>query len=393
MAVVNSDKGRLFLDFMWQDVRCREYLDLDDTKEGRARAKQTKIQVEAEISKGTLDYAKWFPKSKKARTIFAPPPPPSPPPGPPTFATFAREFVEGRKGLVSNGYHADLTSLLDTHLIPFFGIERLVTDIHIEDVERFVVHLKSLPGINAPTMSSVRVNKARALLWKLLDRGLKKGWVTANPVDEVPRLRENPADIDPLSWQEVHTLLDKGFPNDPEMRRFYTVALFTGLRTSELIALKWTRINWTDQPPTAAIKHSYTKADGEHLTKTAGSARDVDLRPQVVRALKEQQAATKLKSDWVFCNALGGPLDRDNLMNRVWYPALKRAGLKERKPYQTRHSFATLALSAGEDIAWVAKQMGHKNSKMIIEHYYKWVPNNTRQDGAAFDQAAAKFGL
>jgi integrase len=76
---------------------------------------------------------------------------------------------------------------------------------------------------------------------------------------------------------------------------------------------------------------------------------------------------TRLKSEWVFCNAIGGPLDRDNLTNRVWYPAVKRAGLRERKPYQTRHSFATLALSAGEAVGWVAKQMGHSNTKMIIE--------------------------
>ena len=168
--------------------------------------------------------------------------------------------------------------------------------------------------------------------------------------------------------------------------------LFTGLRTSELIGLKWSDLDWTSGPPLAQIKHSFTKHDGEHLTKTRGSARPVDLRPQVVRALKEQQAASRLKSEWVFCNAFGGPLDRDNLMNCVWYPALTRAGIRARKPYQTRHTFATLALSAGEAIGWVAKQMGHASTKMVIEHYYRFIPNLTRQDGSAFDKAAT-FGL
>jgi len=394
MATVSGDKGRLFLDFMWKGVRCRPYLDLPDTKEGRAHARKKRIRIEANISDGTLDYAAEFPDDKKSRTIFAPPPPPPAPAGPPLFATFAREFLERRKGLCSNGYYLDLKSLLETHLISFFGTERVMSDFSVEDVERFVVHLKSLPGVKDGTkMSAVRVNKARALLGKLLDRAVKKGWLAANPADEVPRLRENDADIDPMSWQEVQTLLDKGFKNDPEMKRFYTVAIFTGLRTSELIGLKWTVIDWSGETPMARIKHSYTKADGEHLTKTPGSTRDVDLRPQVVRALKEQQAATRLKSDWIFCNVIGGPLDRDNLMNRVWYPALKRAGVHERKPYQTRHTFATLALSAGEEIGWVAEQMGHKNTKMVIEHYYKHIKNNTRQDGSAFDKAAAEAGL
>jgi hypothetical protein len=83
MAVVKADKDRLLLDFSWKGVRCREYLGFDDTKEGRARAKQIRIQVEGEIVAGTLDYPKWFPRSKKARTMVAPLPPPSSAPASP----------------------------------------------------------------------------------------------------------------------------------------------------------------------------------------------------------------------------------------------------------------------------------------------------------------------
>ena len=278
-------------------------------------------------------------------------------------------------------------------MIPFFGADRSMSAFTIEDVERFVGHLKSRPGVKSETLSAVRVNKVRNLLRKLLDRAVKNGWLAANPVLEVPRLREDPADIDPLSWKEVRLLLDKGFRHDPEMRRFYTVAIFTGVRTSELIALKWADLDETSDPPMAHIKRSFTKADGEHLTKTPGSARALDLRPQAALALKEQQAASRLRSEYVFPNSLGGPLDRDNLMNRVWYPALRRAGLRERPPYQTRHTFASLALSAGEEIGWVARQMGHTTTATVIKHYYKWIRNNTRQDGSALDRAAAEFGL
>jgi integrase len=400
MSALKADKGKLLLDFSWKSVRCREYLGLDDAKEGRAQAKKIKTQVDGEIVAGTFDFAKWFPKAKKARTLFAPPAPPPSPEGPPSFGTFAREWLELQRPAGSHAHYLDRKSLLETHLIPFFGAERRMGDFAVEDVERFRNHLKTLPGLKRDavpgervTMSGVRVNKARALLSKLLDRAVKKGWLRDNPVLDVERLREDHAVIDPLSFEDVRLLLDKGLKHDPEMRRFYTVAFFTGLRTSELIGLKWADLTLTSTPPRAHITRSFTKHDGLHATKTEGSVRYVDLRRQVVQALTEQKAATRLKSEYVFCSGIGGPLDRDNVANRIWYPALMRAEIKARKPYQTRHTFATLALSAGEEIGWVAKQLGHKNTEMVIRHYYVHIKNNTRQDGSALDKAAAMAGL
>ena len=57
-----------------------------------------------------------------------------------------------------------------------------------------------------------------------------------------------------------------------------------------------------------------------------------------------------------------------------------------------QHTFATLALSAGENIGGVAKQMGRGSTKMVIEHYDRFIPNNARQDGSAFDRAVAGLG-
>lgn len=80
-------------------------------------------------------------------------------------------------------------------------------------------------------------------------------------------------------------------------------------------------------------------------------------------------------------------------MNRVRNPALKRADIRSHTPHQTRHTLAALALPAGEAPGWVSRQMGHRYTKMIIEHYYRFVPNLTRQDGSAFDKAASRLPL
>ena len=58
--------------------------------------------------------------------------------------------------------------------------------------------------------------------------------------------------------------------------------------------------------------------------------------------------------------------------------------------YQTRHTFATLALSSGEALDWVAKMLGHRTTQMVIRHYHKYVPNLTRRDGDALARALDK---
>lgn len=63
----------------------------------------------------------------------------------------------------------------------------------------------------------------------------------------------------------------------------------------------------------------------------------------------------------------------------------KRAGLKARNPYQTRHTYATLLLAAGESPEWIANQMGHTTATMLFRVYSRYVPNLMRRDGTAFE--------
>jgi integrase len=261
-----------------------------------------------------------------------------------------------------------------------------MSEITMEHVEAFMV------GLRKKKLGGVRCNKARALLSRIVQRAVRNKWLDDNPVLEVRREREPKAKIDPLTFEEVKRLLDS-LAGDPEMQRLFTVAIFSGLRTSELLGLRWDDIDWKAERPVANISQAVTKLDGTHGTKTPGSERTIDLRPKVVAALKAQRAASLLKSEFVFPSETGGPLDRDNLSNRTWLPALKRGGLRRRTQYQCRHSFATLALNAGEAIGWVAAQLGHTDISMVIKHYYRWVKNPARQDGSQFDREAAAAGL
>ena len=80
----------------------------------------------------------------------------------------------------------------------------------------------------------------------------------------------------------------------------------------------------------------------------------------------------------------------DHLREVIWKPALKKAEIAYRPLMQTRHTFATLSLSEGENIGWVQHMLGHSSLQMIFTKYYAWIPKKTRNDGSAMMKAYEK---
>jgi integrase len=127
--------------------------------------------------------------------------------------------------------------------------------------------------------------------------------------------------------------------------------------------------------------------DGRFTTSKADEgSRDIDMPPSVEEDLRQRMEETKGQGRYVFLNVDGGPLHRDNMRNRVWTDAIKRAGLRYRNPYQTRHTCASLMLEQGEDPAWVARMLGHAKMKMNYARYGKSIRRRTRQDGIRFEE-------
>ncbi len=100
-----------------------------------------------------------------------------------------------------------------------------------------------------------------------------------------------------------------------------------------------------------------------------------------------QKALSWLLGDYVFVGSKQKPVDQEIFRMKLWEPVLKRLGVRYRPPYQMRHAFATLAISAGENINWVANMLGHKSPVMTLEKYNRFVPNLTRTDGKALLEA------
>ena len=171
-----------------------------------------------------------------------------------------------------------------------------------------------------------------------------------------------------------------------DFRHYYTVRFFTGMRTGEVDGLKWKYIDFERR---LIMVRETIVAGEEEYTKTDFSQRDIQMTQVVFDALKEQEKSTRKLSDFVFCTRTAKPLDHKNVTNRVWYPLLRHLGIAKRRPYQSRHTAATLWLASGESPQWIAMQLGHANTEMLFRVYARYVPNLTRRDGSAFERLLA----
>ena len=118
------------------------------------------------------------------------------------------------------------------------------------------------------------------------------------------------------------------------------------MRTSEIDGLQWKNVDLQRRE----IHIREALVNGElGGTKTYGSDRTIQMSDRVYQAFLQQKSLNNGKSEFVFCNRDGGPLDYRLVNKRVWHPILRFLGLKPRRAYQTRHTAATLWLSAGEN--------------------------------------------
>lgn len=239
------------------------------------------------------------------------------------------------------------------------------------------------------SLSARRINLALLVLKMILKKARRRKWLRDDPPADVKMLTEPKAEVDPLSPEEVEAFLAAC----PLLwKPYFTVASYAGARPNELAALKWGDVNWSGN--TFRIRAGRYRGV-ESAPKTASSVRDVDMLAPIVDALKAQkaqQAAARLKlghgapqpgGDYVFTGPEGGLLNVNFLRDRVWYPTLTKAGLRRRIFYQTRHSFASNALAAGEAPSWISGMLGHSSPKMLFTVYSRYIPNRTRRDGSA----------
>lgn len=344
--------------FSFQGERCREAIQLEPTPANLKRAQQHRALVLDAISKGTFDYLATFPKSTRAAKFAA---------AVPAKLTFEAYFngwlIEQKKFLKAStveGY-----TKASKQFLPVIG------SLPLEDLSRtnVIAWLKTLDVSNkrlANLQSVIRSSLQDAVMAEVLHDNAMNGFTFANK----ERIKEDD-DVNPFTMEEQTAILAHLVGQGLNLIQF---AFWTGLRTSELVGLEWGDIDWLRG--TVHVRRAFTQAaEAPEVPKTKSSVREVKLLPPALEALIRQKSFTYLAGREVFQNPLhnarwtGDAPIRENL----WAPALRRAKVLYRRPYQTRHTYASMMLTAGESPMWVAQQMGHTDWGMIRRRYGKWI--------------------
>jgi len=350
--IVKVRGNTLYLDFYYQGVRQRPSLKLTDTKANRLHAERLYSAIEHEISIGTFDFAKHFPNSKKAIALNNN--------SNRTISTALDDFMRSAQRHLEKSTIKGYNSAIEFYLKPTFGHIKL-SELTASDVKTW---------INSLTISAKRINNVLIPLRTIFADAYAEELIDKNPMLRVKNLPVKVEEPNPLTPLEIEAILNELPQQGKNLIQF---ALCSGLRTSELIALEWGDVDFN--AGVVRVRRATVNKNTKQ-PKTKSGERDVKLFPPSLEALINQKQFTFSAGEKVFSNPnTNKPWETDAQIRRtLWIPALKKAGVEYRNPYQTRHTYASSLLSAGEPPMWVANQMGHKDWAMIRRVYGRWIP-------------------
>ncbi|SBT11925.1 Arm DNA-binding domain-containing protein [Vibrio celticus] len=393
MGSINTRSGKLYLDFRYEGVRCREQTALPATQVNQRKLQKLLHQIEADIRLSCFVYSEYFPESKKAQTflkqdiqarkrkqdllgnyktavqelqgvetIL--------------FEDFAQEWYDENEVRWKESYKDSMKIYLWSYLVPHFGHVD-TAKITRPDILKYRASLVK-PRPNGKQLSAEFINHVMTPLRMILNEAADR-YDFRSTFENIKPLRVERTNVNPFDFNEVNLFLSSV---RSDFKDYFTVRFFTGMRTSEIDGLKWKYVDF--ERGLISVRETFVHGRSD-TTKTLSSTRDIQMSSVVLKAIKSQYKVTGDK-EYVFCNAAGNPLDKGNVRDRIWKPTLKKLEMEYRRPYETRHTAATLWLAAGEAPEWIARQMGHTTTKMLFTVYSRYIPNLTRQDGSAFEK-------
>lgn len=224
-----------------------------------------------------------------------------------------------------------------------------------------------------PDLNGKTVNNYVDVLRGALDLAVTDKLMPENTALKVPRARRQKKPADPFTLVEADAII-------ADMRKHYPEPIwnlvewwfFTGVRTSEMAGLHWGKTDLFNK--NFVVDEALVRGNEEDSTKT-NAERTVMLNSRALAALTRQKAHSYLAGEHVWLDSrYGTPWTEERAFRRsYWTPTLKRLGIRYRRPYAMRHTYATAMLMAGMTPAFCAGQLGH-SVEIFLGTYAKWLP-------------------
>jgi integrase len=250
-------------------------------------------------------------------------------------------------------------------------------------------------------LSARTVRYHHAVLHNALKTAVKWGLLSRNPADAVDPPKIRPVEMRTWDQDEANRFLEA--IKDTRYYELFYLALATGMRRGELLALRWCDIDLL-QSQLFVNRTLHHLKNGSYVfsePKSATSRRTIALSPAATLLLREYKAkreaqctilGTLLKdSDLVFSDIEGKPM-RPNTITRAWTELAARAGVKVIRLHDARHTHASLMLKQGIHPKIVQERLGHASITMTLDTYSHVAPGLQEAAAARFDELIAPKG-
>ena len=289
-------------------------------------------------------------------------------------------------------------SIIRQHLVPNLGNIPL-TQVKPEYLQRYYSEMLSGGRCDGRgSLNPVTVRQHHMVLHRALHIAVKWGLISRNPADAIDLPRCQRPEMHVMNEENIQTFLEAA-KSTPYYALFY-LALFTGMRRSELLALRWCDVDLIlgQISVNRSLHHLRDKSLVFRTPKTAKGRRTIALPPSAMLVLKEhqeQEEQTRLmlgtplvEGDLVFSQPDGRPLLPDTV-SHAWAKLAQRTGLKGIRLHDARHSHASLMLKQGIHPKIVQERLGHASIQVTLDTYSHVAPGLQEAAAARFDEAFA----
>lgn len=285
--------------------------------------------------------------------------------------TWLTTYCTNLKPMTLSGYK----SKIETRIKPYIGTVQL-SSLNNVQIQRY--YNKLVSGDKA--LSPKSVSNIHGILHKALEQAVAAHIIKSNPADHINLPKIKKPELKPLMDANVTRFLI-AIQGD-KFERFFILALFSGLRKSELVGLAWDDVSFEDGTLTVhrQIQKDYSGSGYVFLDETKnGKQRIAAIAPSIVEILREQ---LRQQEEWkaaagenwnnvhnlVFTDETGQHLKHKTIDNH-FKAVMKSIGMGETRFHDLRHSYAIGALQSGDSYKAVQEQLGHYSAAFTLTTY------------------------